>query len=88
MVEVSTVPHEGYVVTPFREWRGSYEYQKAQALAKHLRTMADIVANAQSVKKCSQAPERDWISMQEWVTSYGGLREGQWQSDLEVVVLP
>ena len=80
--------HKGLVITSFKEFPlGTYEFRKAQALSKHLRSLDALVSTAQRVAICSKAPERPWLALQEWET-LGGTREGQWCSDLEIVSLP
>ena len=81
-----TEPHEGLIVTPFEEFRRVYEYRKAQALVTHLRRIANLVEQAETVAICHKAPERPWIGLQEW-TSPAGIRLGQWQTDIEIARL-
>ena len=82
------IPHDGLVMTSFKEFPpGTYEFRKAQALTQHLRNVADLVSVASHVAICSKAPERPWVGLQEWDTA-GGLREGQWVSDLDILQLP
>lgn len=76
--------HDGVVITRFAEFHGVYEFHKAQAFAKHLRTLANLADRSQSVRKCEKAPEREWVSLQEWTEGANGIRVGQWQSDIEV----
>ncbi|HEY6018841.1 MAG TPA: hypothetical protein VIY48_02820, partial [Candidatus Paceibacterota bacterium] len=75
------------IITPFKEFRGVYEHRKAKAFASHLRLLAERAELAQSVQVCPKAPDRPWISLQEWITNHGH-REGQWGSDIEFVNLP
>lgn len=81
---VNDAPHLGLVVSPFKEFQGVYEHHKTQALAEHLRRVADIVSRAQIVRPCPKAPERPWVGLHEWVEN-SGLRAGQWISDIECV---
>lgn len=78
--------HSGLIRTKFEEFLGTYEFYKAQALAKHLREVANLVSRAEMVKICPQAPTRPWVALQEWEED--GIRRGQWVSDLDITPLP
>jgi hypothetical protein len=73
------------VVTTFKEFRGVYEHHKAEALARHLRTVADLVDRASGVRPCSKCGDQSrLLSLQEGVSEMGALREGLWLTELEV----
>jgi hypothetical protein len=75
--------------TKFREMpSGGYEYDKVQALRTHLRDVGRVLEGAMVVRPGYQGDATKMLVLLERVNDLSGLREGDWISEFETVMLP